>query len=133
MSEQELRELDAWIAEHVFGFVWDERRCRICGWLIGEKCCRPNDDCSMRPHPERRADAPGRYSTDISAACEVLENMREKGYGLTIFTSETEGYGAIVTRYIKGRLQNEAWPGKADTPALAICLAAKSATEEPTR
>ena len=71
------REMDALIAEKVFGIIWDETRCRICGWPIAEsieKGCT-KEDCSMRPRPKRRADEHSNFSTDIAAAWLVVEKI----------------------------------------------------------
>ena len=70
------REMDALIAEKVFGIIWDETRCRICGWPIAEsieKGCT-KEDCSMRPRPKRRADEHSNFSTNIAAAWLVVEH-----------------------------------------------------------
>lgn len=77
------RALDARVRDAIFG-PWDESRCRVCGWPIvphGERGCW-SDNCSMRfPHDEnrhtQRADEPRPYSTDIAAAWEVVEKMRD--------------------------------------------------------
>lgn len=53
--------MDALVGEHLMGWKWDESDCRICGWPIvpnSEPGCWA-DNCSMRPAPERRADAAG--------------------------------------------------------------------------
>lgn len=77
------RELDALIAEKVMCLVWDEKRCRVCGWMMlaeGEVGCHP-DRCSMvweGPRPPR-ADEPDFYSTDRNAAALVLERIGELG------------------------------------------------------
>lgn len=68
-------ELDAMVAREVMGEVWDESRCRICGWPLVEKlkdgCVA--DSCSFRPVPDRRADAPAPYSTDLLAAWQIVD------------------------------------------------------------
>lgn len=87
-DKQELsgRELDAAIAERVMGHVWDESRCRACGWPIGsfEDGGCTIESCSMRPYPVRRADTPSDYSSSIGAAMEVVEKMRQSGWHVEI-------------------------------------------------
>ncbi len=77
------RELDALVAEKVMGLVWDESRCRICGWPLepwdgtGEiptGCVL--ESCSQRPAPSTRADVPAKYSTSIGIVWLVVEKMQ---------------------------------------------------------
>jgi len=71
--------INAKVAELVMGIVWDDKRCRECGWPIVPDqqpgCWASN--CSMRPPPERRADAHAPYSTDPAADYAVLVRVRE--------------------------------------------------------
>lgn len=99
-------DIDARIAEEVMG--------RKTVYAIGELVF----DDSPSPVGER---VPA-YSTDMNAAMEVVEKMRERGFdfGLqvdvtwwAIFTSEEINYGGT----------------KGQTPALAICLAALEAVK----
>lgn len=81
MTEQEHEQLDRNMAERVFQFKWSEERCRICGWPLADSaengCVEGN--CSLRPIPEKRADSPAPYSSEIEYAWLVLEKMRERG------------------------------------------------------
>lgn len=70
-------ELDALVAREVMEETWDESRCRICGWPLKEKLqdgCVP-ESCCLRPAPERRADAPAPYSTDLETAWRVVDKV----------------------------------------------------------
>lgn len=57
------RQLDYTIARILYG-PWDASKCRICGWPVYPDlslgCILSN--CSMRPIPIARADAPPRFS-----------------------------------------------------------------------
>lgn len=79
MSDAELRELDAQVAEKVMGVIWDDMRCRVCGWSLSDRsengCTKKS--CSLRPVPDRRADLPAPYSSSISAAMSVVEKMQD--------------------------------------------------------
>lgn len=78
MKDTELREIDAQVHCEVMGIVWDESRCRGCGWPIvseGEQGCWASN-CSMRPCPDHRADEPPHYSSSIAAAWQVVERIR---------------------------------------------------------
>jgi hypothetical protein len=74
MTDAELRELDSRVHREVMGVVWDESRCRVCGWPIvpegGSGCWASN--CSLRPSPIIRADAVPEYSSDIAAAWKTM-------------------------------------------------------------
>lgn len=66
---------------------------------------------------------PKRYSTDIAAAWEVVEKVREKGWGMAIvnaFSQEPDGpgYGCHLRNGMKTHT------GYAETAPLAICRAA---------
>lgn len=65
------RELDV-LVQKALGITWDETRCRICGWTLKAPFCITGS-CSLRPAPDRRADAPLNYSTDIARAWMVVE------------------------------------------------------------
>jgi hypothetical protein len=86
------RKLDALVEEHVFGFVWDEKRCRICGWPLTESdrdgCVL--DNCSLRPRPARMADEPSPFSTDDAQAFRLLMKMQELWTDVTV-----ESAGAV--------------------------------------
>jgi len=128
------RELDALVAERVMGLKWDPERCRICGWPLAmtrDHGCMEGD-CSMRPVPATRADAPPPYSTDIAAALPVWQKafpvgsedrsgfpgliQRNDGWYCTLFY----GNGEPMQQTDGARL----WLSKAETAPLAICRAA---------
>ncbi len=84
------REIDAAIAEKVFGWIWDDSRCRVCGWALvyaGDKsfagCTR--ESCSMRPPPPVRADSRwGHFSTDPISSKVLRGRMLELGWQFTL-------------------------------------------------
>jgi len=128
------RELDALVERLVMGFVWDERRCRVCGWPLAEtaeKGCVP-DNCSLRPRPQVMADEPAPYSTEMTAAWQVLELLKkidlvriELGPEESIVKVGHYGFadnGGWGEWY--GKCEAEAGPGEL---ALAICRAALKA------
>ena len=120
------RELDALVAEKVMGSEW---------WIHIESDARfiaPGGEWVSHLHPKkasgkepvdwdvinRACDLP-RYSTDISAAWQVVEKLASP------FQLEKDPDGEISCRI---RLKTEWGPlAHADNPALAICLAALKA------
>lgn len=116
------REMDALVAAKVMGLLWDEARCRICGWplkSVAEEGC-VLENCSLRPPPERRADEPARYSTDIAAAWEVFAKVSEHDVRLSVARS-AGGWKVFDHRYA------DVPSIEADTAPLAICRAALKA------
>jgi len=126
MTEAELRNLDARVHREVMGVIWDESRCRVCGWPLvpeGEQGCWASN-CSMRPLPERRADELPHYATNIAAAWRIIESLCGPDYMTARFD-----HGGGTTRcgfytVHAGRLIAVA---NADSAPLAICLAALKA------
>lgn len=123
--------LDREIHEKVMRVTWDESRCRVCGWPmdLGEgqgPTCLP-DNCSMRPAPQRRADAIPAYSSDIAMAWPVVEQMRAEGFYIDV-EAYSWGYSARCSRAGKG--DEDIWidgaPFKADAAPEAIARAALS-------
>lgn len=134
MSEKELRELDAWIAEHVFNYVW----ARDTAWIrsdfprgsmfrkgtkcLVEKVCK---ELSWSKLTGGEAFAPDRYhhvphySTNAAAAMMVLEKCLSKVRDLTM--AEYEDLESFNGYRVYGR-SGEAI---AETLPLAICLFAK--------
>lgn len=125
------RELDQLVSDAVFG-PWDESRCRVCGWKIAawnEQGCWA-DNCSLRPPPERRADEPRPYSTDIAAAWEIVAELDKRGLFLTM---ERHGERLSGDEFFM-RWACGFWPGttylqEAMTAPHAICLAALKTVE----
>jgi len=117
------RELDATVAEKVMGFVWDESRCRICGWPFGDgvaDCTK--DSCSLRPTPKRRADAPAHYSTSIADAWLVVEEMIKRHPERDFHLEH------LHDQWGCGNCTDDVWTS-ADTAPEAICLAALEAVK----
>jgi hypothetical protein len=118
------RELDALVAEKVMGWKPDPARCRLCGWPLSDGMCTP-DNCSLRPLPIVPYDIPPDYSTDIAAAWQVVEHLRERDIWLDSLEQKWE---SEMTRVIFGWRDPERGALFAqemgDTPAHAICLAA---------
>jgi len=78
--------LDARVHE-LIGWKMLPNRCPVCGWQFAEWPagigCHPGD-CSMRPPPAVRADAPRPYSSDPAACAEVKREIVRRGWSLTI-------------------------------------------------
>lgn len=64
------------LIEQALGIVWNEARCRICGWPLRDDGCQPGD-CAQRPRPTRRADEPAPYTSNYTA-CRVVEDAIEQ-------------------------------------------------------
>jgi hypothetical protein len=103
---------------------WDETKCRVCGWSLdpGGKFCRRSvavmgelvSDCSLRPLPEARADAPPDFAT--LDGCRLFEEA--------LFEKLSAGayrYGQILTAI---RCGYEDWQ---DGPVFDCCLKATPA------
>lgn len=133
-TETQLRDLDAWVAEHVMGcnLDWhrgglrDEPHC-ACGYTKDDK---PSGIVMPYPHAEYRGDGrhlgtfgpdPTRlmhYSTDPAAAFQVLEKCAEKlmqETGLAIYKTTT-GYAICC---------DDTGDITAQTLPLTICLFAQ--------
>lgn len=114
-------DLDAMVAEKVFGIVWDEKRCRVCGWPLMtrvEDGCVP-DNCSLRPSPDTTATQHAPYSTDMAYAWSIVEKLGEE---LTDVYIEKAG----LNWYFSTPLGVAGAP----SPALAICRAALKVASE---
>lgn len=104
MTPTELRELDAWIHGNVMGLTLDPALGRF--------------NCAGKYVP---GDCP-RYSTDIAAAWEVVEKMRERRESV-FEMARPVGSGYLCNFIFNGTKEF------GDTAPLAICLAAKKAFE----
>jgi hypothetical protein len=86
------KELDALVERHIFGFVWDEKRCRICGWPLYESdregCVL--DNCALRPAPKTKADEPSPFSTDDAQAFRLLLKMQDIWTDVTVESAGAE-------------------------------------------
>ena len=106
------RELDALIAEKVMGWsdlAWNDSFTRVHGREPGK--LRGTDGRRVVPL----------YSTEISAAWEVLERAGPSGWGRGVEHVVTEGHTVFWQAYIGVAF------GRGDTAPHAICLAALEA------
>ena len=140
MTDTELREIDAQVHREVMGAVWDETRCRVCGWPIvptGLQGCWARS-CAMRPVPDRRADEPPRYSSSIAAAWQIVEKLTGWEYvKVLIYESHYHGTTCRVTAPDPTQRQDGCpvirdgdslgVPESCVSAPLAICLAALKA------
>lgn len=122
------KEMDALITEKIMGLVWDETRCRVCGWPLADD---PKDgcilsDCSMRPLPKTRADEPAIYSTDLGAAWKLNDHLKQQGWRFYMRDFDGVMYGkSCAAEFQKGDAAGPStgWV-EAETAPLAICRAA---------
>jgi hypothetical protein len=111
------RELDAVIAEKVMGWTrlshpyGEQTHKTLDGRTILADFLSAPDGMKL-PH----------YSTDISAAWEVVEKLRELGWYLAIHSDPKRGYFATIPRADGIQIESETAPH-------AICLAALKAKE----
>jgi len=115
-SELTGRALDAWLAEHAMGWVY-----------------KPIADSGKKtPFPWSHPSEPNRvfplgalphYSTDWRAAGELVEAMRKREWVLDLYSPRT-GADAWEAAFQNRRCGESA---EADTPCLAIALAAHAA------
>lgn len=124
------RELDAVIHRDVMCQVWDESRCRACGWALAQSTADGcvAESCSQRPYPAKMADEPPRYSESIEAAMRVEDRIAWLGLiGAYVSALKLIGDRSTSARVItdEGRM----WRMAHATPEQR-CLAALSALEE---
>lgn len=108
------RDLDALVAE------------KVMGWMTrgtGESISDPAE--WVMPNGLRGREAPPFYSTDISAAWQVVEKMNRDGWCFRVASASPdnnyyEGY------FVKGDKVSQVW---LDTAPHAICVAALKAVE----
>jgi len=114
-------ELNRRIHVEVMGVVWDEARCRVCGWMLAghvmDGCVA--DNCAQRPAPLLRADRSPDYAGSISAAWLVVEKMRAEG-----FEFGTDSIGPGWRAWFWHRPSNKYYRVEATDAPQAICLAA---------
>lgn len=123
MTDTELRELDAWIAENVMGYAWLQP---IGGRYTRFYLVSPNNHKDLKPEfvfhrksyrDEDIENAP-RYTTDPAAAMEVLKKCSEK-YSIKIgFDVNGKWFVSHYDAKFEGVI-------RAETLELAICLFAK--------
>lgn len=116
------RELDALVAEKVMGLA-PEQWPFVCEVdkhdTAGDVWC---SDC--QEETDKTARVPLHYSTDISAAWQVVERLHEKGYALTLHNEPDEDAGYTWGASVGGDSADafvESWE---DTAPMAICTAA---------
>jgi hypothetical protein len=123
-------ELDAAVHREVWKRSWDKSRCPVCGSSLSGAvelgCVEGN--CSMRPSPERRADAIPRYSSDIGQAFSVQESLHHRGFWMRLqspFEGGTEEWHCGFTHHsFTGWNGRPEYAGEGGTAAIAICRAA---------
>lgn len=121
------RELDARVAEKIMGLKGAVFICPKCDsndlrihWLTGQDCC---SSCEFNLNFKGRYFIPKPYSQKIEAAWTVVEKMKDYAPCLE-WTLERKSWEFCLE---KGR---DVWNAEADTPPLAICLAALAAVKE---
>lgn len=113
------RELDALIAKSVVGDHYYDPPC-----LVGYREFRWK-------HRDELMEDPPYYSTDIASAYEVVEALREKGWMLTLTDIPGESSVRAMATFGLTPLLSPAYRehvAVAETPSLAICLAAVGAS-----
>lgn len=109
------REIDMRIAEMLHGSYHDWQSCE---WCLSEERGYAKGETASNVHGQR-------YSTDIAAAWQVIEKMRNEGWFFDI-GDEVE----TPEIYVRFHRQDGASLVIADTAPLAICRAALIATME---
>ena len=113
MTTEELRELDAWIAENLFGMKHDWRNCH---W------CQSSDPYALNNGHFQR------YTSDPAAAMEVLKKLSSKCEEMSgdLVISSGGIWTVGIQRYAEYGGAEEIDPlCEAETLELAICLFAK--------
>jgi len=122
MTNEEMNELDKWLAENVMGWklsidqIWNE----ISHFWTNEMCW------TRKPELIRVAD--WQPTRNITQAFEVVEMFRSEGWSCELYLAFM-GVTDAIFRWIDGPIPLKKAKIKAKTPALAICLAAKKAWE----
>lgn len=124
MNQNELRELNTWIAEHVMGWI----KCDVKN-LDHSGRFSISDTGFVLIHAPRVQIKQFRPTTDTAAAFEVLkkclDNQREFGFGDPCFISKDGGY------WLRAVKDGKHIDGEAETLELAICLFAKKIFTKP--
>lgn len=108
MNATELRELDAWIAEYVFG-------AKNIEWID----CWAELGCPKKPFSNHGADSIPEYTTDPAAAMMVLEKCSGRLLGY-ITIGKFERFQVMAKKHI----------AESETLPQAICLFAKKLFEK---
>jgi hypothetical protein len=132
------RDLDKWIAEHVMG--WVRKTVRLgrstdTGNVFFEAEALVFGDKlhALEQHllPYNVGGLP-HYSSDIAAAWQVVEKLREHNLTFDLRISPGTMWVVWITKLILIPFKEDKTlaEAKADTPSMAICLAAKKALEQ---
>ncbi len=116
-------EINKAIAEKVMGKCWHEPREAIRSFQDSHNTSYTN----YCPKCETFGTKPNKdFCTDISAAWQVVEKMREKGFMYDLFDcyEATETHGCTFTVPVEPEIDEIIACEHADTAPLAICLAA---------
>jgi hypothetical protein len=98
---EDLRELDAWLAEHVMG--------------VDRSWCHPQ---------ESHEHSVSRYSSDWAAAGELVEKMQAHGWAFVL-----DNMKGVLGNWEATFEKSSGYAAESDTAPMAICLAAKKALE----
>jgi hypothetical protein len=115
------RALDAAIAERVMGLV----PCKSPHHVEGALMYAPGP-CHAQPDSPDKGDDTSLYSTDATAADEVLQRMRVRGYGWTIGTHKRGWYVRCFELPDAGLLFRH-WVAVNELLTTAVCHAALGA------
>jgi len=134
MTTTELRELDAWIAEHVMGWAWYRFRMKMKsgkGFHRWQQLCPPDETWFLQPKYDAVKQPQGigkyqedetdyssiKFTTDPAAAMEVLKKIIEKEDASVIYAAP-DGVSYILC-------SDDIPDTYGETLELAICLFAK--------
>lgn len=115
------RELDAWLAEHLFGWEWVPQRVDI---LAGGFWRSPDGEHHQTPNQHDFWDCA--YSSTGDGMLMVLEAMRERGWSFQLSDGLTET-SLWVALFESDRADHQIY---ADSLPRAVAEAAKAALEE---
>lgn len=104
------RDLDAQIAEKVFGYTLDYEFADTLGAPCVRELRDQYDEWGMLPH----------YSTEIDDAWKIIEHFYQAGWGAGASMDGHTGCEASIGQFT----------ARADTAPMAICLAALKAVEK---
>lgn len=118
------RELDAWLAEHLFGWVYEERLWTDTGGERRAGWQHPDLVAWLHDFP------PAHYSSTGDWMLLVLGAMREREFGIEMVAYEEGGFGVTwwPSGYSGSRSQCHG-PYDSDTLPRAVAEAAKAALE----
>ena len=112
MTDKELRELDAWIAEHVMGW---RKVGLLANFIAGTFLCNTSADCLAHDWKKESRISTWKPTTDTAAAMEVLKKCLSVQTEIHICQHWEGTYGIIGRHDVVG-----------ETFELAICLFAKT-------